>query len=143
MVELKQETYTVAEVQSLLQSEGDRIRGDYSRRLKAVEMERDALKPAEKTEAELDLEKRAAELSRRERAFACREAGIDPAFADLLRDDADLSKLPELFKVDTGYKPGGHKTNGSGMTKEEFTALPYSKQVQLFQENPELYKTLI
>lgn len=143
MIELTQESYSKAEVQGLLQSETDRVRTDYSRRLKAVEMERDALKPAEKTEAELDLEKRAAELSRRERAFACREAGIDPAFADLLRDDADLSKLPELLKVDTGYKPGGHKGQGGGITKQEFESLPYSKQVQLFQENPELYKTLI
>lgn len=143
MIELTQESYTKAEVQGLLQSETDKVRTDYSRRLKAVEQERDALKPAEKPPAELDLEKRTAELSRRERAFACREAGIDPAFADLLRDDADLSKLPELLKVDTGYKPGGHKTNGSGMTKEAFAALPYSKQAQLFQENPDLYKTLI
>lgn len=143
MFELVQETYTKAEVQGLLQSETDKVRTDYSRRLKTVEQERDALKPAEKTQAELDLEKRAAELSRKERAFACREAGINPAFADLLRDDADLSKLPELLKVDTGYKPGGHRANGSSMTKETFAALPYSKQVQLFQENPELYKTLI
>lgn len=143
MFELVQETYTKAEVQGLLQSETDKVRTDYSRRLKTVEQERDALKPAEKTQAELDLEKRAAELSRKERAFACREAGINPAFADLLRDDADLSKLPELLKVDTGYKPGGHRANGGSMTKETFAALPYSKQVQLFQENPELYKTLI
>lgn len=143
MIELTQESYTKAEVQGLLQSETDKVRTDYSRRLKAVEQERDALKPAEKTQAELDLEKRTAELSRRERALACREAGIDPAFADLLRDDADLSKLPELFKADTGYRPSGHKSNGNSMTKEEFAALPYSKQAQLFQENPDLYKTMI
>ena len=143
---LEKQTYEKAEVQALLdkftQSEADRVRTEYSRKLKAVESERDALKPAEKTEQEKALEQREAELNRKERVFACKTAGVDPAFADLLRDDADLSKLGELLKDGKGYQPGNH--NGStAMSRAEFEALPYSKQAELYTQNPKIFETLV
>ena len=142
MIELTQESYTKTEVQGLLQSECDKIRTEYSKKLKAAEAERDALKPVEKTQAELDLEKRASELSKRERVLACKEAGIDGAFADLLRDDADLSKLTDLLATGQGYQPTSHKKT-DGLTKEAFQAMTYSEQAALYAENPNIIEKFI
>lgn len=142
--ELNQESYSKSEVEALLQSETDKVRTQYSQKLKAAEKERDALKPAVKTEAEIALDARAAELSKRERVFACKEAGIDIAFADMLAPDADLSKLSELLNKAGAYVPGSkNKDTGGSMTKEQFAALPYSKQAKIYAENPELAKSLI
>jgi len=142
---LNQETYTAEEVRTLLdkfvKSEADRVRTEYSKKLKAVEAERDALKPAEKTKTELALETRAAELSRRERTLACKENGISAEFVDLLREDADLSKLGELLRTGGGYVPSGHRSGG--MTREAFQAMSYSEQAALYNENPDFVKNLI
>ena len=142
MIELTQESYTKTEVQGLLQSECDKIRTEYSKKLKTAEAERDALKPVEKSQAELDLEKRAAELSKRERVLACREAGLAPELADLLRDDADLSKLSELLAAGQGYEPTGHKKD-SGLTREQFQAMSYSEQAELYAQNPNIFESFI
>ena len=142
MIELTQESYTKEEVQGLLQSETDKVRTDYSKRLKAVEAERDALKPAEKTEAEIALENRAAELSKREKALALREAGLAPELADLLHADADVSKLAELLNAGGGYQPTGHRQSG-GLTREAFQAMSYSEQAKIYAENPNIIDTLL
>lgn len=144
--QLEKENYSKEEVQGLLdkfiQSECDRVRTDYSKRLKAVEAERDALKPAQKSEAELALDTKAAELAHRERVLACKEAGVDTAFADLLKDDADLSKLGELLQAGAGYQPTGHRQNG-GLTREAFQAMSYSEQAKIYAENPNIIDTLL
>ncbi len=141
MIELVKDSYTKEEVQGLLQSETDKVRTDYSKRLKAVEAERDALKPAQKSEAELALDSRTAELAHRERVLACKEAGFDAVFADLLKDDADLSKLGELLQAGTGYQPKGHRQS-AGLTKEAFQAMSYSEQAKIYTENPSIIETL-
>ena len=144
--QLEKETYTAEETKALLdkftKSEADRVRTEYSRKLKAVEAERDALKPAEKSEAELALDTRAAELAHRERVLACKEAGVDAAFADLLKDDADLTKLGELLQAGTGYQPTGHRQIG-GLTREAFQAMSYSEQAKIYAENPNIIDTLL
>ena len=144
--QLEKETYTAEETKALLdkftKSEADRVRTEYSRKLKAVEAERDALKPAEKSEAEIALDTRAAELSRREKALALREAGLAPELADLLHADADVSKLAELLNAGGGYQPTGHRQNG-GLTREAFQAMPYSEQAKIYAENPNIIDTLL
>ena len=142
MIELTQENYSKAEVQGLLQSETDKVRTEYSRKLKSAEAERDALKPPAKTEAEIALEAKAAELAQREKALTLREAGLAPELADLLRDDADLSKLPELFGTMQGYVPGGHKKD-VGLTREQFQAMSYSEQAELYSQNPNIVESFI
>jgi len=143
--QLEKDNYSKEEVQGLLdkfvQSECDKVRTDYSKRLKAAEAERDALKPAEKSQAELDLETRAAELSKREKAFALREAGLAPELADLLQADADISKLTELLNAGTGYVPAGHRQGG--LSKAEFENMSYSERAALYAQDPNLVNTLI
>jgi predicted transcriptional regulator len=61
--QLEQDSYSKLEVQGLLdryvQSECDKVRTEYSKKLKTAETERDALKPKDKSETELALDKRA------------------------------------------------------------------------------------
>lgn len=145
--DLLQDTYTQLEVQGLLdrfiQSECDKVRTDYAKRMKAVEDERDALKPKDKSEAELALDKRAAELARRERTLALKELGAPAELSELLRDDADVSKLSGLFEgAQGGYVPADHKRNGGAVTKEDFDNMSYSQQAELFAKNPELVQLL-
>ena len=142
---LEKENYTQAEVQGLLdkyiQSECDRVRTDYSKRLKAAEAELETLRPKQKSEAELALDTRAAELSKREKALALREAGLAPELADLLHADADIAKLTELLNAGAGYVPAGHKQ--SSLTKAEFEKMSYSEQARLYAENPNIIDTLL
>ena len=145
--QLEQDSYSKLEVQGLLdryvQSECDKVRTDYSKKLKTAEDERDALKPKDKSETELVLDKRATELSKRERMLALKEINVPAEFADLIRDDADISKLSDLFRgVQGSYVPADHKDGGSTITKSDFSAMSYSKQAELYAQNPELYELL-
>lgn len=142
MIELTQESYTKTEVQGLLQSECDKIRTEYSKKLKTAQDKVAELTPPTKSESELALEAKAAELSKRERVLACREAGLAPELADLFRDDVDLSKLPELFGTMQGYVPGGHKKDG-GLTREQFQSMSYSEQAELYAKNPNIIESFI
>lgn len=142
MIELTQENYTKAEVQGILQSECDKIRTEYSKKLKAAQDKVAELTPPAKSDAEIALEAKAAELAQREKVLACKEAGIDGAFADLLRDDADLSRLSELLATGQGYQPSGHKKT-DGLTKEAFQAMSYSEQATLYAESPNIIEKFI
>lgn len=138
---LEKENYTRVEVQGLLdkfvQSECDKLRTTYSQRLKVAEAELETLRPKQKSEAELALDTRAAELSKREKTLALREAGLAPELADLLHADADISKLVEVLNAGAGYVPAGHKQ--SSLTKAEFEKMSYSEQAKLFEENPNIF----
>lgn len=144
--QLEKETYTAEETKALLdkftKSESDRVRTEYSRKLKAAEAELEALRPKRKSEAELALDTRAAELSKREKALALREAGLAPELADLLHADADVSKLAELLQAGAGYQPTGHRQNG-GLTREAFQAMSYSEQAKIYAENPDIINSLL
>lgn len=86
--QLEQDSYSKLEVQGLLdryvQSECDKVRTDYSKKLKTAEDERDALKPKDKSETELVLDKRATELSKRERMLALKEINVYPQSLPIL-----------------------------------------------------------
>lgn len=142
----RKENYSYEDVQGLLsrfvQSECDKVRTDYSKRLKAVQDELAAVKPKEKTEAEKALDKRQAELDQREKVLNCKAAGIPEEFAAMFSPDADFSKLGELFKNAAGYVPQSHRKT-DGITKDEWNKLDYSAQADLFARNPELVKQFI
>ncbi len=142
----RKDSYSFEDVQGLLskfvQSETDRVRTEYSRKLKAVQEQLDSVKPKEKTEAEKALDQRQAELDRRERILNCKAANIPEEYAGYFTADADFSKLGELFKNASGYVPTDHRKT-DGMTKNEWDKLDYSAQAELFAKNPELAKQFI
>lgn len=150
-------TFTQAELDKRIQSETDKVRTEYSKKLKALEDKVKELTPEVKTEAEIDLEKRIAAIEAREAKIkmldAMTENGIDHSLADYFKSDVDFKAFGEVYKaaVDKaveakisadGFKPNGHK-NGETLTKEEFAKMSMAEKESLFSTNPDLYKALV
>ena len=149
-------TMTKVEFEKKLQGEGDKVRTKMTKTIRELEAKIKELTPIEKTETELALEKRIADIEAREKRMnlidSLSRANLSRDFADYLVDGADVSKFNELFQtaVDNavsnklkadGYNPAGHKT-GESLTKEEFRKMSMNEKERLYLENPELYKTL-
>lgn len=149
----------MADVQKLLQSHEDRIRTDYSQKLKDANAELMKYKPVEKSDAEKNLEERIANLEAREQEIAnkekamtiaskLKEKGLPETLAKYLNigDDVDttieeVGTAVNSYFLNNGNKPTNHNTN-KGLTKSDFSKLSYGERAKLFQENPELYKAL-
>lgn len=149
----------MALVSKYVQSETDKVRTDYSKKLKDANDEITRLKPVEKSETEKALEERIATLEAKEREIANREKAMTIAnklkekeipveLAKYLNVGDDVDKtIEELGSVFGNYflngtnKPGNHQTN-KGITKKDFAKMSYSERAKLFQENPTLYNAL-
>lgn len=149
----------LALVQKYVQSETDKVRTDYSQKLKTANDEIARLKPVEKSESEKALEERITALEAREREVANKEKAMTIAnklkekelpaeLAKYLNVGDDMDKtIEELGSVFGNYflngtnKPGTHQTN-KGITKADFKKMSYSQRAKLFQENPTLYNAL-
>lgn len=149
----------LADVQKLVQSREDRIRTDYSKRLKDANDELARYKPKEKSEEEKVFEERISLLESREKEIAekeramqiadkLKEKGIPAEFAQYLKIGEDMEKDIEsigaafggLF-LSNGNKPGNHVVN-QGITKDDFKRMNYPERAKLFQEDNRLYKIL-
>ena len=149
----------IADVQKLLQSHEDRIRTDYSQKLKDANTELMKYKPIEKSDAEKNLEERIANLEAKEKDIAAKEKamtiasklkekGLPTELAQYLNVGDDIDATIEKvgatmggYFLNNGNKPTDHRTN-KGITKSDFAKMSYSERAKLFQENPELYKAL-
>lgn len=146
----------LAQITKYVQSETDKVRTDYSQKLKIANEELTKYKPAEKTEAEIALEERVKVLEQREQELANKEKTLDienkltakglpkelGAYLNITDNNEDevIGKIGE-FLVNNGNIPAIHIKN-SGMTKDEFKKLNYIERAKLFKENPTLYKAL-
>ncbi|MCM1526697.1 MAG: DUF4355 domain-containing protein [Bacteroides sp.] len=148
-----------ADVQKLLQSHEDRIRTDYSKKLKDAETELAKYKPVEKSESEKKLEERISALEAKEKELAdkekamtiaskLKEKGIPTELAQYLNVGDNIDETLENvgtalgnYFLDNTNKPSNHNTN-RGVTKNDFRKMSYSERAKLFQENPQLYNTL-
>lgn len=157
--ELNLSDETKALVQKLLQSETDKIRTEYSQKLKTVNEELNQYKPKEKSETEKALEERIAKLEAREKEINAKEQSMTLASklkeknlpTDLAKylnvgDDMDktIDEVGVLFGnyfLSGSNKPSNHNTN-KGITKKDFQKMSYMERTKLFQENPTLYETL-
>lgn len=149
----------LANVQRYVQSHEDRIRTDYSKRLKDANDELMKYKPVEKSESEKALEERLSALEAKEKELANKEKAMTIAnklkekelpteLAKYLNigDDVDttLDELGTMFGnyfLNGSNKPGNHQTN-KGITKQDFKKMSYAQRAKLFQENPTLYQAL-
>lgn len=140
-------------VRKYVQSETDKVRTDYSTKLKNANDELSKYKPKEKSEQEKTLDERTKSLDEREKAIAEREKSLDLTKklsekglpADLAKylnvdDDEALTSISNLLLAN-GYVPKAHPKN-NGITKEQFKKMNYMQKAKLFAENPELYKKL-
>ena len=150
---------TKAQVEKLLQSETDRIRTEYSKKLKDVNEELNQYKPKEKSDAEKALEERISALEAKEKELASKEKAM--TIANKLKDkgiptelaqylsvgdnvDETVEKVGALFGnyfLDGTAKPTNHQTH-KGITREDFKRMGYAERAKLYSENPELYKAL-
>lgn len=149
----------MATVQKYVQSETDKVRTDYSKKLKDVNDELTKYKPTEKSENEKALEERISALEAREKEIANKEKAMTIAnklkekelptelakYLNIGEDvETTINELGALFGnhfLNGSNKPSTHITN-KGITKEEFKKMSYIERTKLFQENPTLYKTL-
>ena len=149
----------MALVTKYVQSETDKVRTDYSKKLKDANDEITRLKPVEKSESEKALEARISALEAKEKELANKEKAM--TIADKLKEKelpTDLAKylnvgedvdktIEDLGAMFGNYflsgsnKPSNHNTN-KGITKEDFKKMSYSERAKLFQENPTLYNAL-
>lgn len=149
----------MANVQRLLQSHEDRIRTDYSKKLKDANDELAKYKPVEKSETEKALEERLSALEAKEKELANKEKAM--TIANKLKEKelpADLAKylnvgedidtaIDELgamfgnYFLDGSNKPTNHNTH-KGITKKDFAKMSYGERAKLYSENPTLYNAL-
>lgn len=149
----------MASVQKYVQSETDKVRTDYSQKLRTVNDELAKYKPAEKTESEKALEERLKALEDREAELAAKERsqkiaskikakGLPEELAQYLtigdNIDEDVEKVGAAlgnYFLNANYKPESHASN-RGITREQFSKMSYIERSKLYKENPELYKML-
>ena len=149
----------MALVQKYVQSETDKVRTDYSQKLKTATYELAQYKPKEKSDAEKALEERITALENREKELASKEKamtianklkdkGIPTELAQYLSvgDDVDkaIDEVGALFGnyfLNGSNKPSNHTTN-KGITKKDFQKMGYVERTKLLQENPTLYEAL-
>lgn len=156
-------SYLEEQLQTKLQSEGDKIRGKYSKEIKNYETQLEELKaklPVEKTEQEIALENRLKALEDREKEVAKKEQltnlqkqlsdkGLNGELAKYLNvtEGIDLETyLTEIVEVvgkqaTNTYKPKSHATNTT-MTKEDFRKMGVLERTNLYNTNRELYDLL-
>ena len=157
--ELNLSDETKAQVEKLIQSETDRVRTEYSQKLKTVNEELSQYKPKEKSDAEKALEDRISALEAKEKELANKEKAMTIAnklkekelpegLAQYLSvgDDVDkaIDEVGALFGnyfLNGSNKPSNHNTN-KGITKKDFQKMSYMERTKLFQENPTLYEAL-
>lgn len=144
------------EISKRIQSETDKVRTEYSKKLKTTEDELAKFKPVEKSDAEKELDKRIAELETKQKEIDSKEKSMkvqelltgsnmpkDLAKYLNLGDDTETSikEVVNILSQHMSYKPVNHKKTET-ITKEQFKAMKYSERAKLAEDNPELYETL-
>ncbi|MBZ1329052.1 hypothetical protein FDG42_04760 [Clostridium botulinum] len=158
--------FTEEELNKKLQSETDRVRTEYSKKLKEMENKIKELTPVEKSQAELDMEARIKALEDKEKEVQAKE--IQLKVSKTLSDNglpSQLSKylnttgvedvesyLGEVKEVLTehinntalnnSFKPQNHSNAKEVISKEEFKNMNYIERQKLYKTNQELYKKL-
>lgn len=152
-------TYTEDDVAEKIKSAEDELHKKYSKQIEDLEAQIKKLSPVEKSEAEIEIEKRLEALEKSEKAVADRERkiavqeklsanGLNKELADYLKDNADVDKLHILVNdivkermKQNGYKPVDHSSDDK-VTPEEFAKWPYSKKAEYAERHPEAFKRL-
>ncbi|PJI07665.1 MULTISPECIES: hypothetical protein [Clostridium] len=162
--DIKVKTFTEEEVKNLLnakvQSETDKVRTEYSKKLKTTEDELNKYKPKEKSQAEIELENRLKVLEDKEKEVSKKERllnisdelekqGLPKQLNKYLLEVKDtateINSLKEIFnnaKLDNSFKPQSHASTKDSITKEQFLKMGYTDRLNLFKSNKDLYDRL-
>ncbi len=152
-------TISKADYDKTIKDAEEKVRNELSNHVKELEEKIKELTPAEKTQAELDLEARIAALEASENEIKIQKnkldmqeklaaKGLDKELSDYIKDDADVDKLTSLVDnivksrmKSNGYVPSDHSSDDK-VTIEEFNKWPYSKKAEFAEKHPETYKRL-
>lgn len=153
-------TFTQEDVDKKVQSECDKLRTKYVKEIKDLQEQIKKLSPVEKSESEIAIENRLAELEKAQEEVNAQKAflslqdtlqgkGIDKSLATYLKADVDVdafvaafnNAMKEVTKT-TGYVPDSHNA-GDKITAEEFRSWSYDQRAELYTKNPTLYQKLV
>lgn len=155
-------TFTEEEVNKQLQSETDRVRTEYSKKLKQMEEKLQELKPKEKSESEIELENRIKALEDKEKEIQAKEIqfkmtetlennGLNKQLAKYLNvqgvEDLEsyITEVKETLNnqlLNNSFKPKNHSNAKEVITKEQFNKMSYMERQKLYETNKELYNKL-
>lgn len=130
-------------VTKLNQSETDKVRTEYSKKIKELEK----YKPIEKSETELELEKVKKELADTKFKSDLKTLGVDDNLAKYIRSDIDMEEFSSFYKGfvpknQTDFIPNSKNSTGDAISKDDFLKMSYSEKAKLYTENPQLYQQL-
>lgn len=135
----------VGKLSKLIQSETDKVRTDYSQRLKLANEEIEKFKPKEPTPAQIEFENTKKELNQLKFAMKLKEIGVSDDLAKYLKSDIDLDEFGTFYKgfnaQKQDYVAKKHIEN-AGVTKEQFKKMTIAEKTKIYNENPELYAQL-
>lgn len=153
-------TFTQEDVDKKVQSECDKLRTSYSKQIKDLQEQIKKLSPVQKSESEIAIENRLAELEKAQEEVNAQKAflslqdtlqskGVQKGLATYLKADVDVdafvtafnSAMKEVTK-DSGYVPDSHNA-GDKITAEEFKNWSYDQRAELYTKNPTLYQKLV
>ncbi|OSA91037.1 UNVERIFIED_ORG: hypothetical protein B2H93_14775 [Clostridium botulinum] len=147
-------------VNSILQSEGDKIRTKYNREIKKYSKEIEDLQtklPVEKSEEQLAWEREKAEFERERAEFKLQKTlsdkGLNSELSKYLKcdgvDDLEtyLNEVTEVIEkqiseTKPSYKPSSHASLNGNVTKEQFKQMNCMERTNLYNTNKELYDIL-
>lgn len=123
-----------------IQSETDKVRTEYSKKVKEL----DQYKPKEKSAEQIELENLKSELANTKFQKSLIDIGVSNDLGKYLKSDIDLDEFKtfyEGFNQSKDYVAKNHAKD-TGMSKEQFKALSYGEKAKLYTENPSLYAQL-
>ena len=154
--ELNLTTEQLEGVNKIIQSETDKVRTEYSKKIKDLE----GKLPKQMTDEEKALDERIKALEEREKAIAEKEymatvqgklkdKGLNEQLAQYLNVQGveDLETyIEDIAKVIGSqiqeYKPKSHEGISTKVTKEQFSKMNYMERMNLFENNRALYDAL-
>ena len=132
-------------VEKVSQASSDKIRTEYSAKIKELE----AKIPQPKSEQETEIEKRLKELEAKESHYLLKdklsELGLPSELSSYLKGADGLEQFQEVVNQMTlngSYKPKEHKKTESTITKDQFSKMNYKQRADLYESQPDLYKQL-
>lgn len=152
-------TMSKADYDKAIQSAEDKVRGKMSKTIKELQGKIKELTPVEKTQEEIDIENRLAQLEESERAIAEKqrrldlieklsEKGLDKSLVSYLNDNVDIEAFSDLIQnivtnrvKSNGYVPADHSSDDK-ISQEDFAKMTYSQKVELQKNHPETYRRL-
>jgi hypothetical protein len=124
-----------------IQSESDKVRTEYSKKVKELEQ----YKPKEKSAEQIELEQLKSELANTKFQKSLNDIGVSNDMAKYLKSDIDIDEFKTFYegfnKTNQDYVAKNHAKD-TGMSKEQFKALSYGEKAKLYTENPSLYAQL-